>query len=306
MCDDYSIRSPIVLFIFLRDSNVLQTINVLRQVNARSIYLVGEGPRPDRKGERERVLNVRDAVLKAIDWDCSVKTNFVDEDIGAGNRIASGISWVFEYEERAIFLEDDVAPTIDFFRYCDELLEYYNDDKRIMAVCGSNLIQEYGIEESYLFSQLVFPWGWATWKRAWLNYDYKVSEWKRFKKSRYLEKQFPDKTIYRIRAKTWDQAYSGIDYTWDYQFLFHIMINSGYTIIPKKNLICYLGFDDVSTNSTGRNKFMNTPCELDLPLVHPQNVFKNIEYEKQYYDTWEYNHHPLRKKIKYYLLQLFQ
>ena len=45
----------------------------------------------------------------------------------------TGFSWVFEKEEQAIILEDDCIPNLDFFRYCDEMLEKYKDDERALT-----------------------------------------------------------------------------------------------------------------------------------------------------------------------------
>lgn len=53
----------------------------------------------------------------------------------------TGFSWVFEKEEQAIILEDDCIPNLDFFRYCDEMLEKYKDDERVMMVSGSNYLK---------------------------------------------------------------------------------------------------------------------------------------------------------------------
>ena len=58
--------------------------------------------------------------------------------MGCGRRISSGLDWVFEREEQAIIVEDDCVPELSFFQYCQEMLEYYKDDDRILMVSGNN------------------------------------------------------------------------------------------------------------------------------------------------------------------------
>ena len=97
----------------------------------------------------------------------------------AGWEYPSAITWFFEHETEGIILEDDCLPGPDFFRYCAVLLEKYRDDKRIMQIGGNSLIAEHhrDHEYSYFFSNHNNIWGWATWKRAWDLYDYKMSQY---------------------------------------------------------------------------------------------------------------------------------
>lgn len=294
---EYEMKTPVALFIFLRDKTVLDIIDVLRRCRAKKIYLIGEGPRKDRPGEAEKVAVIREKVEHAIDWDCEVVKDYAPEDIGAGNRISTGVSFVLDREESAVFIEDDILPSKDFFAFCDEMLERYRNDTRVMAVSGCNMIQHYETEFSYFFCQIPFPWGWATWKRAWSGYDYRIRTWKEEKRKKSLLPMFPDREIYRQKANEWDLAYKGIDFTWDYQFAYHIMTNSGLVIVPKDNLIKYQGFDAVATNSS-KNKFENVPMPLELPIKHPDTVMKSYDFEEKYYDTWLYNHRRFKKKCE--------
>jgi hypothetical protein len=63
--------------------------------------------------------------------------NYADVNLGGGRRIASGLDWVFDTVDRAIALEDDCLPHPSFFRYCQELLEKYQDDDRIATILGT-------------------------------------------------------------------------------------------------------------------------------------------------------------------------
>ena len=88
-------------------------------------------PRQDRVGETQKCDSAR-AIIDSLDWDWEVMTNYSDINLGVRTRVSSSIDWVFQHVEEAIFLEDDCLPGLSFFRYCEELLERYRHDNRIM------------------------------------------------------------------------------------------------------------------------------------------------------------------------------
>ncbi|MBR1396888.1 MAG: hypothetical protein IJ563_05075 [Selenomonadaceae bacterium] len=133
------------------------------------LFIVADGPRANKPGEMEKVQQCR-AIKDMVDWECEVHTNFSDVNMGCKNRIVSGINWVFEQTEELIILEDNCVPDLSFFRFCQELLEKYRNDNRVLSIAGSNHDEFEYFDESYAFSKFSSPWGWATWKRAWILY----------------------------------------------------------------------------------------------------------------------------------------
>ena len=64
-----------------------------------------------------------------------------------------------------------------FFPYCEELLERYRDDERVIHISGSQLLPEPPTKWSYHFSRGPAIWGWATWRRAWRLFDVELTDW---------------------------------------------------------------------------------------------------------------------------------
>ena len=77
-------------------------------------------------------------IINRVDWDCEVITNFSDVNLGCKRRLSSGLDWVFVQVEEAIILEDDCVPDPTFFRFCQQLLEYYRHNQRIGMITGAN------------------------------------------------------------------------------------------------------------------------------------------------------------------------
>ena len=173
--NDYTVKSAIAICVFNRPDLTIQVFNQIRKVKPEKLYIIADAPRIYNAEDNIRCKKVK-AIFNDIDWDCDVKTNYATENMGCCKRLSSGFTWVFENEEKAIFLEDDCLPNIDFFRYCDEMLEKYSDDNRIMLVSGTNVLGKWNISaDSYLFSKLGGIHGWASWRRAWKHFDLDIT-----------------------------------------------------------------------------------------------------------------------------------
>ncbi len=134
--------------------------------------------------------------------------------------MSSAIDWFFSQVEEGIILEDDCVPDQSFFLFCQELLERYRDDKRIMMISGDNF--EFGqkrMEYSYYFSRYFHIWGWATWKRAWKYYDVDMKAWPEIREKGYLNDLLYEKKIVKYWESIFNQVYEGLINTWDYQWI---------------------------------------------------------------------------------------
>lgn len=303
----YQVKHAVVLFIFIRLDSVLEILGRLSQVKPKRLYIVGEGHRLDKPLEKERVLEVRKRVRDSIDWPCEVHENFVELDIGAGRRISSGIDWVFEHEDKAIFIEDDVIPSLSFFRFCDEMLIKYEHQSNIMAISGNNVIPDFEINASYTFSSIPFIWGWATWKRAWKYYDYMISSWKDVKKSGLMKKKFQNKRFYELREHEFDLAYQGIDFTWDYQWAYQLLLQDGLCVVPHKNLVRNVGIGEGATNTKDEQPMQNIQeDEIWFPLRHPELIKINQAYDEYYFRNYLFHLYYTKKssRIKYHISRI--
>ena len=105
-------------------------------------------------------------------------------------------------------MEDDCIPHLDFFRFCQEMLEKYREDKRIWSITGHN--QQNNIKSgngTYYFSKYPRSWGWATWKRSWVKYDRDLKDWPIIKSKGILKNQFRNKYEFKFWEKILDNIY---------------------------------------------------------------------------------------------------
>lgn len=283
----FVLNTPVAFLIFNRPSTTKKVFEKIREARPNKLFIVADGPRKDKTGEEENCLAAR-KIVENIDWDCEVHKNYSDVNLGCKLRISSGIDWVFENTDEAIFLEDDCLPDQTFFQYCQELLQFYRDDPRIMMISGNNFQKDKTSEYSYYFSAYCHVWGWASWKRVWQKYDVEIKLWPEVKNKNLIESWLPRKKAVDHWIAEFDRAYMKKVDTWDFQFLFTCWINNGLSILPEVNLVSNIGFGVEATNTTGTsNRSANIPySSITFPLKHPPYIIRNLEADKYEEDNY--------------------
>lgn len=280
-------NTPIALIFFNRVDTTERVFEAIRQARPPKLLAIADGPRPGNIDDIQKCADTR-AIIDRVDWDCEVITNYSDINLGCKYRPASGIDWVFEQVEEAIILEDDCLPDPTFFTFCEELLEKYRFDTRIMAIAGSNF--QFGqrrTNESYYFSRYPHCWGWASWRRAWQYFDIDLKLWPTVRDGNWLQDILREEAEVRAWEKTFQGVYERTtDTAWDYQWTFACWINSGLAILPNVNLIQNIGFGAGATHTTDteNNKVAKmTAQSLSLPLQHPQFVVRDAAADRNTY-----------------------
>jgi hypothetical protein len=179
-----------------------------------------------------------------------------------------------------IILEDDCLADLTFFDYCAQLLSKYKDSDSIAMIAGSNPVLDFKIKDSYLFSIHPLCWGWATWRRAWNNYDVYMKSWLS-DGAKILNRQFSSKSARSFWQKIFASTYLGEIDTWDYQWIFSIWKSNQLCVVPKHNLVSNIGFDNRATHT----KLAFSPLagqktsQIIFPLRHPASIIANQEFD---------------------------
>ncbi|MBD2610738.1 MAG: glycosyltransferase [Nostoc sp. ZfuVER08] len=273
------IKTPVCLIVFNRPDTTEKVFQAIRQVKPPILLVVSDGPRIDKLGEVEKCAAVR-AIIDKVDWECQVLKNFSDVNMGLKRRVSTGLDWVFNNVEEAIILEDDCLPDPTFFRFCEDLLEYYRYDKRVMLITGTNF--QFGLqrtEYSYYFSRYIDCWGWATWKRAWQHYDFEMKQWPEIRDNNWLFDILQDSQEVASWTNIFQNTYDGYINSWAYRWKLACWIQNGLTIIPSTNLVSNIGFNaDAVHTKDNKSPFANTPVKaMDFPLRHPEFVIRDAE-----------------------------
>lgn len=284
MDQSFEMKTAVAMIIFNRPDTTKEVFEAIRQAKPPRLYIISDAPREGREEEKQKVEETRAYVEDHIDWDCKVIKNYAESNMGCKQRVASGISWVFEHEEMAIILEDDCVPKQEFFRYCQEMLERYKNDERVYMVSGTNDLPKVKFKGDYAFSHFASIWGWATWRRAWTqHYDIKMAQWPSVRKKKKLRPLFSNALQYKLFVRDADKIHAGLVDTWDLQWVFTILNNDGVGITPRGNLIHNIGCGrEDATHTKDNSREVAEYGDFSFPIQFFVHVEADKEYEKHY------------------------
>lgn len=285
---------PVALFMFKRKDTLLQIIKRIAEVKPSKLYLIADAGRNE--DEERMVQNCREAVEQAINWECEIVKYYAKENRGVYENIGIGAQWVLEKERWAIFLEDDNLPEVSFFYYCKNLLEKYEQEPKILWICGTNYMGKYEPDNgaSYMFTKHLLPCGWASWSKKFCSYyDGEMKTFLSQNRKKELYDKYENKALFRYQYQLFEKTlYKLQNYrklsSWDYQMAYSIRINDLYGISPKYNQIKNIGVDELSTHGGTSFQYTMTKrfCgmdsyELPSPLTHPIKIEIDKKYEKK-------------------------
>lgn len=268
---------PIAIIIYNRDAKFRKLLHFVSKVRPSKMYIIADGPKSiEDKTKVEKTRNV----LSEINWDCEIIKVFSDVNLGLRNRVVSGLDYVFKKEEFAIILEDDLIPSEDFFHFTEELLYKYKNDSRVFSICGSNLFGSVKCNnDSYFFSKYTNSWGWATWRRAWSNYNHDVSNVQILKSHRFFHylRGSRSELYWKFIFKQVDREVMD---SWAYRWMLSCWLNNGLNIVPSHNIVQNGGADEEATHTNASRFYLrNSIFGLKFPLNHPKFMCVNTNYD---------------------------
>ncbi len=287
----FLIDVPVLLFAFIRPDTLSEVFKVIKEAKPSKLYIVSDGPRENNSTDRKKIEECRE-IVQNIDWECEVHRLYFDENQGMYITFKRAMDYVFEREDRCIFLEDDVVTSVSFFRYCEELLEKYKDDLRISMISGMNHIGVYNESNSdYFFTRGASIWGFAFWKRTYkLFYDFGYGK-DSYTIKRIQENAKPYKEFQKsLKGYLEDENYNGHIAGPEFYFSFVFFSQNQLSIIPTKNMVCNIGFGEGNTHfgdnirvlpRNVQKMFKMRVHEVEFPLKHPQYIIDDKYYEKK-------------------------
>ena len=282
----WQLDTPVALFVFNRPDHARRVVEQIAAVEPPTLMVVADGPRADHPDDEERCARTRSVVEGAVDWDCDLRRNYADRNLGLRRRFGSGLEWLFTREEEAIILEDDCVPSASFFRFCEEMLGEYRDDERIMDVTGSNHLGQWKADrQDYHFSYYGSIWGWATWRRSWEWYDPEMALWDDPEIRRRIGDVIADDDQFRYLRHLYQRTYEGDIDTWDYQWGFARHRNSALSVVPSRNLVSNIGFDERATHTRRETSDLaDAPrYELEFPVRRNEFTAVDREYDRRFH-----------------------
>ncbi|WP_080237117.1 hypothetical protein [Spirosoma rigui] len=276
------LETPVLLIIFNRPDITRKTVEQIKKVKPKRLYIAADGPRSDKPDDLAKCQKTR-SITEQIDWACELKTLFHEVNKGCGYGPVAAIDWFFSEVEFGIILEDDCIPDESFFYFCEELLTRFKDDHNVSMIAGTNpFVKWKAAHTSYMFSNMAFSWGWATWQRSWHTFDYTAEKWSTEPVQRAVKQHLKRNKFYIHFKEEFNHYFKEERQdVWDMQWLFARFQNQSYSIIPTQNLISNVGFTEDSTHTFDEsiNIAHLNHQPISFPLTHPKMVKTNTFFE---------------------------
>jgi hypothetical protein len=236
--------------IFNRPAATAAVVRAIAKLEPKFLYIAADGARSHIEQDTENCRLAKQIIETEIKWNCEVKKLYRLQNLGCKKAVSSAITWFFQHVESGIILEDDTVPNSSFFSYAANALNKYDRHLSVMHVSGTNFraARSRNLSKPF-FSKYPQVWGWATWKRAWENYDVSMADWPAFNNSKQFKNWCLHKTEREYWTKIFDSVYNGNIDTWDYQWVYTMIKNNGLSLVPAKNMVTNIGFNADATHT---------------------------------------------------------
>lgn len=295
------VETPVLFITFVRPDYARQTWEGIKAAKPKTLYFYSNKGRLEKDGEIERNEEIR-SYVKEIDWDCDLHTWFRDECVNVYDSLRGAMDWLFDNEEQGIILEEDVVPSLAFFSFCDQMIDYYRQDRRVWYVSGDNLFNLNPKGYDYTFTHYHWMFGWATWRDRWKAVDWnntyidEMIEQDIYKHFFKTKKQCKERLEGKIKIKSFLEETK----CWDYYFGMVCDQQNAVGVVPKRHLITNVGLTG-EHHGVAKKTYVNNESSYSNPIyiIEKRPPFVFVDYEFDYLD-WhtEKQQVPIKLRIK--------
>jgi len=260
--------SPICLFTYDRLLETQQTVTALQKNNLAvysDLYVFSDGYKNE--SGKLKVEKVR-KYIKTIKGFKSVTIFKSPNNKGLAKSIISGVSQIIIKSGKVIVLEDDLITSSNFLNFMNQALSFYEDNPVIHSISGYTMDLP-GLNKNpldYYLGYRASSWGWGTWKQKWINVDWEVREYQKFRKNKLAQFKFM-RGGSDLPKMLKNQMEGKID-SWAVRWCFNQFQNDQLTIYPSKSKVITIGIGEQATHTKQTTRF---ETELDSGK---QRVFK--------------------------------
>jgi hypothetical protein len=173
------------------------------------------------------------------------------QNMGLAASIIDGVTQLVNDYGKVIVFEDDLLSSPYTLQYFNEGLDRYQNEDKVMHI-GAYM---YNLKNDKLpptfFYRAATSWGWATWARAWKNFEPDIDK---------LMQQFDKEKINAFSIdgtmnfwKQMQQFKAGKNNSWAIRWYASIFLKGGLTLNPSQSLIQNIGHDGTGVHSNNED-----------------------------------------------------
>ncbi|HEY0669752.1 MAG TPA: sugar transferase [Sphingobacteriaceae bacterium] len=266
--------APIALFVYNRPEHTRRTLKFLKQnflAEESRLFIFSDGAKFP--AERKKVNEVRE-IINDVEGFKSVEVVERQVNFGLAASIIDGVTKLVNEYDRVIVFEDDLITSPYTLQYFNDALARYADEPRVMHI-GAYMypLNNHHLPETF-FYRVATSWGWATWKRAWKDFEPDID---------VLMRQFDQKKISEFSIdRTMDfwrqmrQFKAGKNNSWAIRWYASVFLREGLTLNPSQSLVNNIGHDGTGIHS-GINDIYNVAINPKPISALPEVIEENAE-----------------------------
>ena len=268
--------APIALFVYNRPEHTRRTIKFLKQnllAEQSRLFIFSDAS----KNQSSQILveQVRE-IIKSVDGFLEVQIIERKSNMGLADSIIDGVSRLVKEYGKVIVFEDDLISSSYTLQYFNDALKRYQNEEKVMHI-GAYMyaLNDESLPETF-FYRAATSWGWATWDRAWINFEPDIDQ---------LISQFNTEKKHQFSIegamnfwKQIEEFKSGKNNSWAIRWYASIFLKGGLTLNPSQSLINNIGHDGTGIHS-GLNDIYNV-------VINPQPIHffpEKIKEDQQAY-----------------------
>lgn len=265
--------APIALFVYNRPQHTERTVKFLKQNEFAAesrLFIFSDGAKTS--ADEEKVNEVRE-FIQTIEGFKSVEIIASKTNLGLANSVIAGVNKLTKDYGQVIVFEDDLISSPYTLTYFNEALNRYRDEPKVMHIGAyMYVLGNKNLPESF-FYRAATSWGWATWERAWQNFEPNID---------VLIEQFDHKKKHEFAIEGtmnfWKQMQDfkrGKNNSWAIRWYASIFLKGGLTLNPSQSLVNNIGHDGTGVHS-GMNDIYNVIINpkpiTNFPTVVAENT----------------------------------
>ncbi|MEJ5053288.1 sugar transferase [Sphingobacterium sp. MYb382] len=274
--------APIVLFVYNRPKHTRRTLAALEKnalASSSLLYIISDGPK--NADAIESVNQVR-AIIREP-WEFKHITIIErTKNIGLADNIIDGVTRIVNEHGRIIVLEDDLETSAQALHYFNDALDCYADTERVMQISGYMYPVQYPrrLPKTFFF-RVANSWGWATWKRAWDDFNPDIEALTADFKHRDIKRFTIDGT-----ENFWKQVKAfkaGKINSWAIRWYLSVFNKNGLVLYPRHSMT-----QNIGTDGSGTHSDLDQAYRVELETSRVKYFPTEIEEHKKAYEAIKY------------------
>ena len=284
--------APIIMFVYNRPWHTRQTLeslvkNKLAPHSIINIYLDAPNPKATEE-DLIKIAEVKDLIYEKK-WCGTVNIIENRENLGIDYQTPLRINEILEKFDSIIVIEDDCVLSPGFLKYMNDALNTYKSDEKVMHVAGWIPPIKRAIPNLSFVQGITYNWGWATWKRAWENYntdvEFLLAELKRGNVAKFdlnnsvgSYNYLKEVSVKPVKQQNWDIIWHASVY-----------LSGGLTLLPGKTLVNNIGLDGSGLHCTEEIQkiygYKGTAKSINVKKIRVEENQKTRKVLEHFYTT---------------------